>query len=243
MIYTLPIETDKGTLELKFKNFSLFKEYAFNQLFVSADNDDELLSKIKYNYQSRFNYELTLGVYNLSKSINVLNIGSGMGILDIIAAWYLNNDSRFYLLDKSLLERIDVQWGEKDHGFYNNWYIFFDILSNTESLGLQFAKKFKFIKPGDKFPNSLDVIKSNYSYMYHYPKEVYWNQILPHAKNGCTLLFDILNRSDTDYELEITKEIGRQPISTTYLPWIPSHPYVNQMVNINNTRGKQCLWI
>lgn len=162
--------------------------------------------------------------------------------MDLLIAKYLNNGSKFCLLDKSVfidMKGNHAQWGETDHGFYNSWV---HIYAVAEASGIDITN-FKMIQPGDAFPEKLDVIKSNRSYMYHYPKDVYWHQIAPHAHNGARLWFDFIYRRDRNYIEEISTELNKKPVVSLPIPWVEDHIFANEMININGQRGESCMWI
>jgi hypothetical protein len=242
--YSISIQTKKGTITLNIPETTIVKfkwiqEKQIGKSIHYASNAEFILA-IEKDFQ-RITTEINAGLWDFDRPISALNIGSGTGVLDLVISKYLNNGSKFWLLDKSENRMMEdhAQWGETDHGFYNIWTPVKEI---AEASGIDFSN-FTILEPGNDFPKKLDVIKSNRSYMYHYPKDVYWHQILPHAVQGSRLWFDIIYHKDIDFIEEINSELSKTPVKIFPIPWDADNHYADQMININNTRGLQCMWV
>lgn len=243
-VYALNVKTDKGNISLNIPESitPVLKWIQARQISkdTSFITDEGLINAMEKDF-TRLTEEIEAGLWNVDKPVNVLNIGSGTGLMDLIISKYLNNGSKFWLLDKSKIINMKgphSQWGETDHGFYNSWR---PIYAVAEASGID-MKNFKLIEPGDSFPEKLDIIKSNRSYMYHYPKDVYWQQIAPHAHNGARLWFDIIYRRDRNYIDEISTELNKKPTVMLPIEWVEDHIFANEMININGDRGARCMW-
>jgi hypothetical protein len=100
----------------------------------------------------------------------------------------------------------------------------------------------KFIDSSQIWPEKLDLIMSNNSYMWHYPKEIYWDKIKPYGITGCKLAFDIFNRQDVDYVSEIEQDTNRKS-KISFRPTPQKHWYADEIYDINGTYGRTAVWI
>jgi hypothetical protein len=205
---SISIRMSNQNVELYFEDLKKIKNIiGLQQGHLFNLSDDDFCAAWQRTLQHQWNTKVERGIFAFDKSINSLDIGSGVGMIDILLYKYLNDpNSHFYLVDKNELSKKDIHWGD-DHGFYNNWDIFFDIAKNSDVNTSQFTM----LNPTDPWPEKLDLIMSNSSYMFHYPKETYWDKIKTHAINRCRLAFDISYLPDRDYAEEISVEIGSFP--------------------------------
>ena len=238
-MYKLLIHTiKKGTIELKFKNFENFVFIAGHQIGILKgyiDDPESYCNEVSKDYSKRFKERETLGVFdNLSSNSKILDIGSGVGILDIILHQYLNGGT-FYLLDKDEVnhDHTVAHWSE-EHGFYNDWTVLHDIL---ESSNIN-TNHFKCLNPNEDWPKQLDLINSTYSYLWHYPRTIYWDKIQQHENSS--LCFDILNRPENIMH-QINQDIGRTCVFKEKPP-VLFHWFKKDLYLENGSPGKICYW-
>lgn len=238
-MYNLNIKTlYKGTINLRFEDFSNFVWIAGHQIGILrgyVDDPIEYCNAVSNDYSKRFQEKEKLGVFsNLDSTSNILDIGSGVGILDMILYKYLEGGT-FFLLDKNEVNHNHTvaHWDSK-HGFYNQWNVFYDIAKNS----IINVNDFNLLSPDDNWPNNLDLIMSSYSYMWHYPKDAYWNKI-KYFKNT-KLCFDILNRPDC-IMTEINNELGKE-CSYIEKPALYFHWFIDDLELENGSPGKICFW-
>lgn len=243
-MYTIRIDTiRKGSFDIHFTDFSKFVWIVGHQVglfhgYVDESTAQDYCELIGKDYSRRFQEREKLGVYdNLDKNSIILDIGSGVGILDMILYKYLNG-GKFYLLDKSEVHHANMtsgQWNDK-HGFYNDWSMFEDLIKNNDIDN----KAFITIDPKDKWPETIDLIMSSYSYMWHYSKEVYWSNILPYVPAGTSLCFDILNHKSNSIDA-INKELNKT-CTVKNKPKLLFHWFVKDLTLEDNSPGKLCYW-
>ena len=92
--------------------------------------------------------------------------------------------------------------------------------------------------PADDWPPKLDLIMSSYSYMWHYPKDVYWHKISKYKK--ANLCFDIINRKE-NYMKEINLNI-KNVCKFTTKPKLYFHWFSNELLYEEGSPGKVCYW-
>lgn len=194
---------------------------------------------IKWNFQ-RTIFSNNIDIYSLN---SVLDVGSGVGLFDIILS-KINTNCKFYLLDKSLISPLGIHRQyfsyENNHGFYNNWSVVNDIIE-TSNANLQ---QFDFLSPESVWPENLDLVISMNSWCWHYPKDVYWDKLLASLKIGGYLILDVLNLKDRDMAGEITEELKSVPIAVPRtLPTDKTHSNIDEFtINGNNIYGYCYCW-
>jgi hypothetical protein len=240
-MFFLNIKTlKKGIFQLKFQNFERFVWVAGHQIGILRgyiEDPIEYCNTVSNDYSKRFQEKEELGVFdNLNKSSVILNIGSGIGLLDIVLHQYIGG-GKIILVDenKTTYNHTVGHWSET-HGFYNSWDVFFDLI-NTSNIS---ANNFVLSSPNDHWPEKLDLIMSSYSYLWHYPKNVYWNRIKPYALNKTNLCFDVLNRKE-NIKLEIDDELNLTSLYKAK-PKLYFHWFINEMLLEDESPGKICFW-
>jgi hypothetical protein len=236
-MHKILVSTDRGEIEILFKVFKKLYQVVSYQVGIFTEDQDEFCEKLSEKISIQWNEKFKLGVFNLPDNSIILDIGGGVGLLDIVLLKYLNNNSVIHILDKTAITKKNKHWGA-DHGFYNNRQVTLDLIesNNIPSASLNF------INISDDWPSKLDLIMSNNSYLWHYPKEIYWDKIKPYAVNNCKLAFDIFNRENTDYVQEIEQDINR-PATVSYKPAPSHHWYKDEIYEINGTYGRCCAWL
>jgi len=239
-MHKLKIETlNRGNIELSFQNFSRFVWVAGHQLGIIrgyVDDPEEYCNTVSKTVSNRFQQRESLGAFdNLNSESIILDIGSGVGIIDIVLHKYLDGGN-FILVDESIVDHNHVvsHWSDT-HGFYNDWNLFKDIAINS---GIDMAN-FTLQSPGVKWPEKIDLIMSSQSYLWHYPLNVYLDELLDHPNSS--LLFDILNRPENNMErLNILREYECEYIAMK--PFL-FHWFENELLlDENNSAGKICYW-
>jgi len=202
-MYSIKINTDRGVLELNYSNFENLRQYVQYQI-LSLYNmpETEFHVELSAILQRHWDRKIKLKAFDFDKKVDVLDIGSGVGFLDILLSKYLDNGSKFYLVDESRFTPVKTQF-KSNESFYNDWSVFEDLIEHSNAS----RDDFTLLSTTEEWPEKLDMIMSNHSYMFHYPKELYWSKVIKRVKsNKCRLVFDVLNLKDQDVVDEITKE-------------------------------------
>lgn len=240
-MYKIKIETlKKGTLELEFSNFPSLAQVLGIQtgLFIGQIYSKDLdlyLSYLSNILSTRFQEREQLGVFdNLDKNSVIVDIGAGTGWFAIAISKYIGG-GEFYLIDKQEWSSgyAESHWHTQPN-FYNDWAIFNDFHQNSND---DYDSLFHLITPEDAWPENIDLVFSGYSYLWHYPKEVYWDRIV---NTNASLSFDVLNKENNMEQID--NDLG---IECTYInkPEVLFHWFWNQIeLNENNAIGKCCYW-
>jgi len=238
-MHSIKINSDRGVLELNYSNYVNLRKYVEIQIFhLRSLNEEDFHRELANTLQRHWDKKIELGLFSFDKTVNVLDIGSGVGFLDLLLYKYLNNNSKFYLVDESKFTPKATQFKAAD-SFYNNWSVFEDLVEHSDID----RSDFTLLSTTDEWPKKLDMIMSTYSYLYHYPKEVYWDKITRILdSNKCCLSFDVLNLKDRDMVEEITKETGLN-CKVIELDFSPGMAWKDEFYVVNGNYAKSCSWI
>lgn len=245
---TLEINSKKGLLKICWTDLDTLAVYSGSQagLYASTVDLDQPVTLHKRHFRQWHSWcwkqREELGVFDLPEGSRILDIGSGVGVVDLLLYSYIK-DCKLHLLDKEEHNHIGDELSSNDvsftidHPFYHSWKPVKDAIQTSN-----FDKnRFAFLEPGDTFPEDLDLILSSFSWCFHYPKEVYWEKVVGSLKKGGKLYLDVRLLKDKDIVGEISEELKCKP-KTIVVPKLKGHHdlYDNGNPNIS---GHQCLWI
>jgi len=160
----------------------------------------------------------------------VVDVGSGVGLIDILLSQYAT-DACFFLVDRSQIllpkknqffsKSMDVNY----HGFYNSWEVTRDIINSTQID----AKRFYFLDPTTIWPSDIDLVISTYSWCYHYPKTFYWDKVMTNLKVGGILILTVSKDiNNQNVVKEISQDLASYPVSIVEDQTAPCTWYVWQ---------------
>lgn len=238
-MYSIKINSDRGELELKYSNYLNLRKYVDIQMYhLRLLNKEDFHRELSNTLQKQWDKKIDLGLFNFDEAIDVLDIGSGVGFLDLLLCKYLNNGSKFYLVDESKFTPKETQFKSVD-SFYNNWSVFEDLVAHSDIS----RNDFTLLSTTDEWPEKLDMIMSTHSYMFHYPKELYWGKVMKVLNsNKCRLSFDVLNIKDRDVVEEITVETGLN-CKIIELDFSPGLVWKDELHVVNGNYARSCSWI
>ena len=238
-MYSIKINTDRGELELRYSDYRNFRKYIVRQIsHLYGLTDSAFHIELANTLQRTWDRKVKLDVFKFDKPVNVLDIGSGVGLLDLFLSKYLSNNSKFYLVDESKFTPVATQFQSID-SFYNSWDVFEDLTKSS----LVDRSNFTLLSTTEEWPENLDLIMSNHSYMFHYPKELYWDRIMTSVKaNKCRLAFDVLNLKGRDVVNEITSETG---LDCKFIERMfePSVAWQDELHIVDGYYARSCSWI
>ena len=193
-----------------------------------------LPENIQAFYSQQWRIMSNLGVYDdLPENPRILDVGSGVGFMDIVAYLHLGGAARFFLLDRGSLEAPKSEYS-KDYPFYHNWYTTKDVLASS---GIAHPGDFTFLDQGQTrlWPQDLDLITSYASWCWHYPLNTYWPQAMSSLKIGGRLVLEISDYPVRPADTETTEQIIER------ITWdLGADPVSNQYMTPN---GRRCVWI
>ena len=120
---------------------------------------------------------------------NILDIGCGLGIIDILLNKFYENEINFYLLDKNKID------SKIKYGFSSN-YESYNNLNETKNLLLKNELSINQLNVYDvdkkiEINNKIDLVISLKSMGYHYPIDNYINLLKNCCTNNTVFIFDV----------------------------------------------------
>ena len=144
--------------------------------------------------------------YNLKPGDRILDVGCGLGLIDLVLYKRIHPAPDVYLVDK---DAEHASLSSVGGGFHKS-YTFTADLDLTRTIFLQNGTKEKhvhFVEPDTKavgaLPN-IDLILSITSWGFHYPIETYWEGVQKIMHEKSVLLIDV-RKSQNGFEFLITK--------------------------------------
>lgn len=235
--YQLVIDSDRGELILNWRNVEELAKYSTLQSGLFGLNKpfskQVFFEAFPKFYQNLWNLNATMGCFDLSDSAVVVDIGSGVGIMDLLLAKYLKNP-KIFLVDRHELNNEPGVYFSENYFFYNSWGPTVDCLESTPDI----KEKIIMLDPEDSWPEQVDCVTSYFSWCMHYPKNTYWNKIKQCLKPNGKLIVDIRKLKDKDIIEEISEELKSIPkiyrYENTVVKWIDD--------NQDDTLGHRCVW-
>lgn len=165
----------------------LFGRYLFTNFFIFFFNS---ISRINSKLDKESKIEFNELINFLPKKINnVVDIGSGLGIINIFLERHFTNNINFILIDKNRIEK-KVSYGFCSDGeFYNNFNLTADFLKNH---GID-MNKIKLIDADKKniINDKFDLVISLLSMGYHYPINQYLSFLKKNTHKNTVFIFDV----------------------------------------------------
>ena len=163
-----------------------FGRYIFTNFLIHYFQKNDL----KILTENLFREELeTFEKYLPSNVENIMDIGCGLGVLNIFINQKYQNNPNFYLLDKNTVDN-KIKYGfSKDYESYND-------LNETKNILLKngLSKEQIYIKNVDQeimIDNKINLVISLKSMGYHYPIENYINLIKKTCSTQTAFIFDV----------------------------------------------------
>jgi SAM-dependent methyltransferase len=237
---SLNITSQRGPIAVKFNNWKQLSTILERQRFFDAfESETEFEQELTTHYQEY--WDLYGQYYDRYNNPTVLDIGSGVGIIDLLACDFFKSGT-FYLLDKNQNSTIrpNGEYYSRNHGFYNSWQ---PTVDGIKTSGFN-TDQFKIIEPGyeERVPKC-DIITSYSSWCWHYPLDIYFTFVLDRLKIGGTLILNISNNALAEQENlidEISSQLGAEPEKVMYFT-NDSKQDPNWIIKDGN-RGRACIW-
>lgn len=165
-----------------------FGRYAFTNFFVNCLQSKNLEKQVEELFQKEFDTFKNF----LPKDINnIMDIGCGLGVVNIFLNKLYNNKTNFFLLDK---DKVDKKIA---YGFKSNYESYND-LSETSKILLKNQinedKIFLYdVEQEIKIYAKIDLVISLKSMGYHYPIETYVKLFKQCCNKNTIFIFDIIS--------------------------------------------------
>jgi hypothetical protein len=239
--YKLNVNTNLGKISIEWNDVETLAKYATLQSGLFAGSSDKLTKQLFFeNFekwaQKQWSWTEQLGGFDLPDNPTVLDIGSGISLLDLLLYSYVKNPT-FYLVDKDKMEFKRGIYYSKNYPYYNSWGPVEDAITTSKFDN----NKFIIQDPSVEWPKT-DCISSYYSWCFHYPFETYWSRVQNSLKIGGKLILDVRLIEDENIIEIISKSFNCEPKVFEYpnaLPeWID-----NFKSSKSSVLGYRCVWI
>lgn len=239
--YTLKIESDRGPLIVKWNDADEMAKWSNMQAGLYLQNINSLQTFYEHFprwYQMFWDARHKQGLFDLPDDAVVLDIGSGIGVIDLLLSRYLPR-SKFYLVDREDFGFRPGIYYDEQYPFYHSWKPLYDAIDAT---GID-RNRFTVLDPKDDFPKEVDCVTSYLSWGWHYPKDIYWKRVMNSLKVGGKLIMDVRSLGDRDILEEISSDMRSKPDLYPFQMKLPAH--IDNMPSPDPTKpvGYRATWI
>ena len=164
-----------------------FGRFLFTNFFIHFFiPQKEIEKKINEEFLKEFN---SIKNYLPKSSKNILDIGCGLGVINIFLNDYYSKKSYFTLIDKNYVDKKVIYGFNKNSESYNKLEITKDflILNGFKTEQLQLINADKNFEINKKY----ELIISLFSMGYHYPIENYFYTIKKNSTKSTKVIFDL----------------------------------------------------
>lgn len=201
------VSNNKETLCISYSDISNFKHWLSIQRtkswYLKNESDSVFLNEYTQWLQWYWNEIEQLGAFDLKTDANIIDIGSGLAVIDLLLAKKFPK-STITLVDKNLLDTENISlWGET-HSYYNSWQPVLDgiFCSHIHS------NQIRFKDPDDSWGINYDLVMSHHSWCWHYPASMYLDKVYHSLKLGGKLLLTVRFTENDDIVKIITEKFG-----------------------------------
>lgn len=236
MGYTLKIESDKGPLILNWKNKDQLIK--FSGIQTRSWNVETFDNRFKILQTRHWHQRWGTKIYSLPENGTVIDIGSGIGVSDLLLAKY-RPDLNFNLYDKNeITPSGPFSWVDSTTAgfYYNSWDVTEDAILNS---GIN-RSKFNISDPYVDWPEA-DLITSHWSWCHHYPVGTYLDKALNSLKKGGRLMVSVKVRADEDPIKIISDKLSSEPV--LQIPYLLSDAPPQAQIIHPDVWAWDCIWI
>ena len=180
-----------------------FGRFLFTNLFIHF-NQKKNLEDLSFQL---FNEEYNIIKNYLPKKINnIMDIGCGLGMINILLQRHYKNNIKYFLIDKDKVD-LKIKYGFKEN--YESYNDLNETKKIINSNGIKNENIFMF--NADKkimIDSKIDLVISLKSMGYHYPYEKYLSLLKRVTNVNCIFIFDLASKKYED--LEIIKKHFRE---------------------------------
>ena len=163
-----------------------FGRFLFTNIFINFNQTKDIASEA----ENLFISEIDTFKEFLPKNVkNIMDIGCGLGIINVLLNKFYNDKTSFYLLDKNRIDK------KIKYGFSSNYESYND-LNETKQILLEnnISENRLFLFDVEKeisIDAKIDLVISLKSMGYHYPFEIYLNLFKKNCNKNTTFIFDV----------------------------------------------------
>ena len=160
--------------------------FLFTNFFINFNQ----VKNIELEAENLFKSEINTFKDFLPKTCdNIMDIGCGLGIINILLNKFYNNKTSFYLLDKNRIDK------KIKYGFSSNYESYNDLNETKRILlenNISESSLFLFdVEKDIQIDSKIDLVISLKSMGYHYPFETYLELFKKISNQNTTFIFDV----------------------------------------------------
>ena len=163
-----------------------FGRFLFTNIFINFNQTKDIASEA----ENLFISEIDTFKEFLPKNVkNIMDIGCGLGIINVLLNKFYNDKTSFYLLDKNRIDK------KIKYGFSSNYESYNDLNETKRILlenNINENRLFLFdVEKEISIDAKIDLVISLKSMGYHYPFETYLNLFKKNCNKNTTFIFDV----------------------------------------------------
>ena len=173
-----------------------FGRLIFTKIFINFFQDKD----IDKSAENLFSKEIeTFKNFLPNKVHNIIDIGCGLGIIDIYLSKLYSNKPNFFLLDKNKIDKKIIYGFSRNYESYNDLSETRKILSDND-IENERIHLFDVEKP-IKINQQIDLVISLKSMGYHYPFEIYLDLFKKCCSINTVFIFDVIDGYNNEEKL------------------------------------------
>ena len=173
-----------------------FGRFLFTNFFIHLNQKKNLTDLSFELFEKEYNI---IKNYLPKKAKNIMDVGCGLGIINIFLQQHYKNNLKYFLIDKNKID-LKIKYGFKD-----NYESYNDLQETKKLLNSNGIKNENILMiDAEKqimIDQKIDFVISLKSMGYHYPYEKYLSLLKKVASDNCIFIFDLASKKYKDLEM------------------------------------------
>jgi len=173
-----------------------FGRFLFTNFFIHLNQKKNLTDLSFELFEKEYNI---IKNYLPNKAKNIMDVGCGLGIINIFLQQHYKNNLKYFLIDKNKID-LKIKYGFKD-----NYESYNDLQETKKLLNSNGIKNENILMiDAEKqimIDQKIDFVISLKSMGYHYPYEKYLSLLQKVASDNCIFIFDLASKKYKDLEM------------------------------------------
>ena len=163
-----------------------FGRFLFTNFFINFNQANDITLKAENLFKSEID---TFKDFLPNHAKSIMDIGCGLGIINILLNKFYNDKASFYLLDKNCIDK------KIKYGFSSNYESYNDLNETKQILlenNISENRLFLFdVEKDIQIDSKIDLVISLKSMGYHYPFETYLQLLVKCCNENTIFIFDV----------------------------------------------------
>ena len=173
-----------------------FGRFLFTNFFIHLNQKKNLTDLSFELFEKEYNI---IKNYLPNKAKNIMDVGCGLGVINIFLQQHYKNNLKYFLIDKNKID-LKIKYGFKD-----NYESYNDLQETKKLLNSNGIKNENILMiDAEKqimIDQKIDFVISLKSMGYHYPYEKYLSLLKKVASDNCIFIFDLASKKYKDLEM------------------------------------------